>query len=267
MGFLKMNDVIRLESSVEVSVVFPAYNEARSLKPAVDRVTRALKEFTCSYEIIIAEDGSTDGTDKLAAALAEKYPFVKHIHGEKRLGRGAALKNAFKHSSGRILVYMDLDLATDLKHLKALVDAVEYEGFDFATGSRLLPESDVERNRTRDIASKAYNFLVRELLGSKIKDHQCGFKVFRREPLMLLLDEVEANHWFWDTEILVRAFNRGYKIKEIPVSWRGKRETKVRILHDSVYMGWQIFSLWWHFKALSFHTIHLLTKKNKLSDK
>ncbi|MBM4400838.1 MAG: glycosyltransferase, partial [Crenarchaeota archaeon] len=144
-----MNAETRLKSSVEVSVVFPAYNEADALETAVEKVTKALDEFARSYEIIIAEDGSTDGTDKLAAALAEKYPFVKHIHGEKRLGRGTALKNAFKQSNGEVLVYMDLDLATDLKHLKSLVCAVEFEGYDFATGSRMLPQSDVERSSTR----------------------------------------------------------------------------------------------------------------------
>jgi glycosyltransferase involved in cell wall biosynthesis len=249
MGLLKMNAETQLKSSVEVSVVFPAYNEADALEAAVEKVTKALNEFARSYEIIIAEDGSTDGTDKLAAALAEKYPFVKHIHGEKRLGRGTALKNAFKQSSGEVLVYMDLDLATDLKHLKALVGAVESEGYDFATGSRMLPESNVERSGTRNTASKTYNFMVRALLGSKVKDHQCGFKAFRREPLMQLLDEVGAGHWFWDTEILVRAYLRGYKIKEIPVSWRGGRETKVRLLKDSLNMFWQAFSLWWHLKA------------------
>jgi glycosyltransferase involved in cell wall biosynthesis len=243
-----MNAEIGVKGSVRVSVVFPAYNEADSLEAAVDEVTQALNEFTCSYEIIIAEDGSTDGTDKLAAALAEKYPFVKHIHGEKRLGRGAALKNAFKQSSGEVLVYMDLDLATDLEHLKTLVEAVESEGYEFATGSRMLPESNVKRSGTRNIASKTYNFMVRALLGSKVKDHQCGFKAFRREPLMQLLDEVGANHWFWDTEILVRAYRRGYKIKEIPVSWKGGRETKVRLLQDSLNMGWQILLLWWHLK-------------------
>jgi glycosyltransferase involved in cell wall biosynthesis len=249
MGLLKMNAETQLKSSVEVSVVFPAYNEADALEAAVEKVTKALNEFARSYEVIIAEDGSTDGTDKLAAALAEKYPFVKHIHGEKRLGRGIALKNAFKQSSGEVLVYMDLDLATDLKHLRALVGAVESEGYDFATGSRMLPESNVERSGTRNIASKTYNFMVRALLGSKVKDHQCGFKAFRREPLMQLLDEVGAGHWFWDTEILVRAYLRGYKIKEIPVSWRGGRETKVRLLKDSLNMFWQAFSLWWHLKA------------------
>ena len=66
---------------------------------------------------------------------------------------------------------------------------------------------------------------------------------------MQLLDEVDARHWFWDTEILVRAHRRGYKIKEIPVSWRGGRETKVNLLEDSLNMGWQIFSLWWRLKA------------------
>ena len=248
MDILKMNAETRLKSSTRVSVVFPAYNEAASLETAVEKVTQALNEFASSYEIIIAEDGSTDGTDKLAAALAAKHPFVKHIHGKKRLGRGAALKNAFKQSSGEVLVYMDLDLATDVKYLKSLVEAVECEGYDFATGSRLLPESNVKRSGTRNLASKTYNFMVRALLGSEVKDHQCGFKAFRREPLMQLLDEVGANHWFWDTEVLVRARRRGYKIKEIPVSWKGGRETKVKLLQDSLNMGWQIISLWWHLK-------------------
>ena len=243
-----MTTETKLKSPVEISVVFPAYNEADALETAVEKVTRALNEFARSYEIIIAEDGSTDGTDKLAGALAMKYSFIKHIHGEKRLGRGTALKNSFKKSSGEVLVYMDLDLATDLKHLKPLVDAVEYEGYDFAIGSRMLSESKVERSRTRQIASKSYNFLVRAMLGSEVKDHQCGFKAFRREPLMQLLDEVTARHWFWDTEIIVRAFRKGYKIKEIPVEWKGGHETKVRLLKDSFNMAGQVIKLWWQLK-------------------
>ena len=243
-----MNAPPETKTSVKVSVVLPAYNEAAKLEAAVNEVTHALDEFTRSYEVIIAEDGSTDGTDRVAAELAEKHPFVKHLHGEKRLGRGAALNNAFKQSSGEVLVYMDLDLATNLEHLKALVDAVDSGGYDFATGSRLLPESSVKRSRTRNVASKTYNFMVRRLLGSKVRDHQCGFKAFRREPLMVLLDEVRANHWFWDTEVLVRGYRRGFRIKEIPVSWKGGRETKVRLLQDSFSMGWQILSLWWNLK-------------------
>ena len=244
-----MNAEKEVTDTVDVTVVLPAYNEADELEATVDKVNQALTQFTRSYEVIIAEDGSTDGTDRLAEALAEKNPFVKHMHGEKRLGRGTALKNAFKQSRGEVLVYMDLDLATDLKHLKPLVEAVEFEGYEFATGSRMLHESTVKRSGTRHLASKTYNFMVRAVLGSKVKDHQCGFKAFQREPLMRILDEVDANHWFWDTELLVRAYRRGYRVKEIPVSWTGGRETKVRLLQDSLRMGWQILSLWWHLKV------------------
>jgi glycosyltransferase involved in cell wall biosynthesis len=234
--------------SVQVSVVLPAYNEAKRLGNAVARVTEALDEFAESYEVIIAEDGSTDGTDKFAESLSEKYQCVRYQHGEKRLGRGAALKNAFKKSCGKVLVYMDVDLATDIGQLKSLVNTIEDEGFDFAIGSRMLSQSKVERSRTRQIASRSYSLLVRTMLGTKVKDYQCGFKAFRREPLMQLLDEVTARHWFWDTELIVRAFRKGYKIKEIPVDWKGGRETKVKLLKDSFSMGWQVTKLWWQLK-------------------
>jgi glycosyltransferase involved in cell wall biosynthesis len=234
--------------SVQVSVVLPAYNEANRLEAALAKVMEALKAFAESYEVIIAEDGSTDGTDKIAESLSEKYPCVRHLHGEKRLGRGAALKNAFKKSRGKVLVYMDVDLATDVGQLKSLVRTIEEEGFDFATGSRMLPQSKVDRSHTRQITSKSYSFLVRAMLGSKVKDYQCGFKAFRREPLMRLLDEVTARHWFWDTELIVRAFRKGYTIKEIPVEWKGGRETKVRLLKDSFNMAGQVIKLWWRLK-------------------
>jgi glycosyltransferase involved in cell wall biosynthesis len=233
----------------EISVVLPAYNEANSLENAVSKIIKALEKITPSYEIIIAEDGSTDGTDKVAVSLSKRYSCIKHLHRNERLGRGTALNNAFKKASGRILVYMDVDLATNVEQLKSLVGAVSEEGYDFATGSRMLPESKVERSRTRDTVSKVYNFLVRTMLGSEVKDHQCGFKAFRREPLMQLLDKVVANHWFWDTEILVRASHRGYKTKEIPVEWTCGRETKVNLIKDSFNMFWQTTKLWWQLKC------------------
>jgi len=239
---------MREEQMVEFSIVLPAYNEANTLETAVAEVMKALEEFADSYEIIIAEDGSTDGTDKIAASLSNRNPLVKHFHGDKRLGRGAALRNAFRNSNGEILVYMDVDLATNVKRLKSLVKAIEEEGFDFAVGSRMLSESKVARSRTRLIASRAYNFLVRAMLGSKVRDHQCGFKAFKREALLPLLDEVAASHWFWDTELLVRAFRKSYRIKEIPVEWKSPRETKVRLLRDSSNMGWQVVKLWWRLK-------------------
>lgn len=239
------------EDKVEVSIVLPAYNEVNKLEQAVEKTIEAFKEITPSYEIIIAEDGSTDGTDKLASELSRKYSFVKHFHSEERLGRGNALKNAFKRSEGEILAFIDVDLATDMSHLGTLVEAIR-EGYDFAIGSRMLPESRVERSSSRLMTSKAYNFIVRALLGSKVRDHQCGFKSFRREPLMQVIDEVTAGHWFWDTEMLVRASLKGYKIKEIPVKWKSGRETKVNLFKDSLSMMGQVLKLWWKLKIANF---------------
>jgi glycosyltransferase involved in cell wall biosynthesis len=234
--------------AVQVSAVLPAYNEVEYLQPAVEKTIQALNIFADSYEVIIAEDGSTDGTSERAEELAQKNSVVRHIHREKRLGRGTALNNAFKQSSGEVLVYMDLDLATDIKYLKPLVEAITVEGYDFSTGSRMLPESKAERTMGRSLSSKTYNFLVRHMLGSKLRDHQCGFKAFKREPLMTLLDKVEATHWFWDTEIMVRAHRQGFKIKEIAVEWRSGKDTKVNLFKDSWNMFWQIIGLWWKIK-------------------
>jgi glycosyltransferase AglD len=237
-----------LGKSVQVSVVLPAYNEVDYLNPAVEKTMPVLDAFADSYEIIIAEDGSTDGTAERSEELAQKYPCVRHIHRDQRLGRGTALTNAFKNSSGEVLVYMDLDLATDLSYLQPLVEAITLEGYDFATGSRMLKESMAERAFSRSLSSKTYNWLVRHMLGSKLYDHQCGFKAFKRAPLFSLLGEVEATHWFWDTEIMVRGHRRGFKIKEIAVQWRSGKDTKVNIVKDSWNMFWQIVSLWWKLK-------------------
>jgi glycosyltransferase involved in cell wall biosynthesis len=236
------------QDQVQVSVVLPAYNEVDYLNTAVEKTIQTLNTFTDSYEIIIAEDGSTDGTNERSEELSKQYPCVRHIHRDSRLGRGTALNNAFKQSYGQVLVYMDLDLATDLKHLQSLIEVISTEGYDFSTGSRMLPESKASRSFSRGFSSKTYNFLVRHMLGSKLHDHQCGFKGFKREPFMALIDQVTATHWFWDTEIMVRAHRAGYKIKEIPVEWHSGRDTKVNLAKDSWSMFWQIMGLWWNLK-------------------
>jgi len=232
---------------IEVSIVLPAYNEAARLEDTVRRTIDAVGKSTDSFEIVIAEDGSSDGTDKIAAALTEAYPCVQHLHSDERLGRGAALNRALKHSEGEVMAYIDVDLATEMSYLRDLIDAVRVEGFDFATGSRMMPESDVERPFKRSIASKGFNLFTRTLLHSRLYDHQCGFKSFRRGPLFELIDDIEDEHWFWDTELLVLAQQRGYGVKEFPVIWKhgGATATKVNIVRDVFGMGRQILRMWW----------------------
>ena len=229
---------------MKVTVVLPAYNEAKRLERAVEEVKRWMEREGYDYEIIIAEDGSTDGTDRIASKLAREDSRVIHMHSDERIGRGRAIANAFKASSGDVLVYMDVDLSTDMRHLREIIDAVAVEGYDIAIGSRLLKDSVTERPLKRDVASKVYNFLVRVMLGSKLRDHQCGFKAFKRESVLRILDEVRDRHWFWDTELLIIAQRKGYRIKEIPVRWRQGEDSKVKVARDGIYMFSQILRMW-----------------------
>jgi len=225
-----------------ISVVLPAYNEANRLRESVEKILDYLEKNFKEFEIIIAEDGSKDGTDRIARELSERYEFVRHLHSKERLGRGKALNNAIRSAKYEFVLYMDVDLSTDLRHVRDVVKALN-DGYDIAIGSRLLKESDASRPLHRDIPSRIYNFLVRFLLRSKIRDHQCGFKAFRRSRIIDLLDEIEDNHWFWDTEILVLAQRRGLKIAEIPVRWRHGGKSKVNLTRDSIYMFKNIIRL------------------------
>ncbi len=231
-------------NDIEVSLVFPAYNEAGDIERSVNAALEELKQITPRFEVIVAEDGSTDGTAEIAKRLAREHPEVRHIHSADRLGRGEALKRAFKEASGCILVYMDVDLATDIHKLGELIDAIR-GGADIATGSRLLPDSRVKRSARRSFASQSYNTLIKVLFNTPVHDHQCGFKAFKRESLMGFIDDVEDRHWFWDTEVLIRGARKGLKVVEIPVDWSEARGTKVKLLRDSWRMGSKALSLWW----------------------
>ncbi len=107
-----------------------------------------------------------------------------------------------------------------------------------------MPGSDTLRTGGREIASRTYNFLVRFFLGSRIYDHQCGFKAFNKEHILPILPAIRSNHWFWDTEILVRTQRNGARIGEFPVRWRAGKGTTVKI-KDVFEMGSSILRLWW----------------------
>jgi uncharacterized protein (TIRG00374 family) len=236
-----------MSRSVEVSVVLPAYNEAETLAETVRTTRLTLSEFlpAGSFEVIVAEDGCDDRTPEIADGLAETHDAVRHLHSDERLGRGGALEYAFRRANGETLVYFDTDLATDMQHLEELVESVRSGEYDVATGSRWLPNSEADRPRKRGIPSIGYNRLVRLFLRSDVQDHQCGFKAFDRDVLFSLLDGVEDEHWFWDTELLVRAQREGYRIKEFPVDWDPKGDSKVDLIRDVFGMGSQILRTWW----------------------
>jgi glycosyltransferase AglD len=227
----------------EITAIIPVFNDRPSLEIALNVSLETLSGITREFEIIVAEDGSTDGSTEFVRQYETQDSRVRLLHHDERLGRGRALNQAIHESKGTIVCYYDVDLATDMQHLPALISAIR-NGSDISTGSRLLPASDIVRSEGREIASRSYNFLVRLFLGSRIYDHQCGFKAFNRERILPLLPTIRSNHWFWDTEILVRAQQAGYRVVELPVRWRAGKGTTVRF-RDVFEMGTAILCLWW----------------------
>ncbi|MDS0293510.1 flippase-like domain-containing protein [Halogeometricum luteum] len=235
------------QSVTEVSVVLPAYNEEDTIEETVEETLRTLSSFlpADSFEVIVAEDGCDDRTPELAERMAARDDRVRHFHSDERLGRGGALEHAFAAANGEVLVYFDTDLATDMSHLEELVDRVRSGRYDVATGSRWMPGRVADRPTKRGVPSRAFNLLVRLFLGSSLRDHQCGFKAFSREAFQDLRTQVEDEHWFWDTEMLVRAQRAGYRVDEFPVDWTPKGDTKVDLVRDVFGMGSQIVRTWW----------------------
>jgi len=227
----------------EITAIIPVYNDRKSLERALPESIDTLAKITPGFEIIVAEDGSTDGSAEVVREFSRKDPRVRLLHSDSRLGRGNALNRAIREARGEIVCYYDVDLATSMQHISELMTAIK-NGAVISTGSRLLPSSDTVRTGGREIASRSYNFLVRLILGSCIFDHQCGFKGFRRDCILPLLLTIRSDHWFWDTEILVRAQRKGYTVAEFPVHWRAGKGTTVRI-KDIFSMGSSILRLWW----------------------
>jgi len=227
----------------EVTVVIPVFNDLHSLEIAIPRSIEILSGITNGFELIIAEDGSTDGSAELVRQYEQRDTRIHLLHSDERLGRGKALNRAIHESKGNIVCYYDVDLATDMQHLPDLIGAIR-EGADIATGSRLMPGSDSVRTEGREIASRSYNFLVRHFLGSRIYDHQCGFKAFNKEHILPILPSIRSSHWFWDTEIIVRSQRHGARVCEFPVRWRAGKGTTVKI-KDVFEMGGSILRLWW----------------------
>jgi len=224
------------------------YNESDRIERCVSEVKAALERFSKRYEIILAEDGSTDGTDKIAARLAAQDKRIIHLHSNQRMGRGAALKRAIKCASGEVIVYIDADLAMSLDRLQTLIE-VARKNCGISTGSRMIKGSVVKRPILRSICSICYNLLVRALFRDGVHDHQCGFKAFTKS--MLTNINAADDNWFWDTEIIVRAKKASYQVIEIPITWTEKRrssESKVKVFHDAKTMGLALLSLWWNMK-------------------
>src|SRR3954449_922268 len=216
-----------------LDVVVPVHNEETDLEPCLRRLHAHLSALPFPFRITVAENASTDGTAAVAARVAAELTGVEVLV-LPEAGRGRALRTAWLCSDAPVLVYMDVDLSTDLAALLPLVAPLISGHSDLAIGTRLSRSSRVVRGLKREVISRGYNLLLRRTLATSLSDAQCGFKAIRSDVARRLLPLVEDAGWFFDTELLVLAERSGLRIHEVPVDWIDDPDSRVDIVATAV---------------------------------
>jgi glycosyltransferase involved in cell wall biosynthesis len=179
--YARLDAARRPHAVMQVEIVVPVKNEERDVAPSVRRLVAFLRDgFPFTARVTVADNGSTDGTLAVARSLAAECEQVRAVH-VPEAGRGRALHAIWSASDAEVLVYMDVDLSTDLNALLPLVAPLLSGHSDVAIGTRLARGSRVVRGPKREVISRAYNLSLKALLGVGFSDAQCGFKAIRSD--------------------------------------------------------------------------------------
>jgi glycosyltransferase involved in cell wall biosynthesis len=216
-----------------VSLTIPCYNEGSFIFKAVKELEQVMDESPYKYEIILFDDKSSDATARNIAEIAKKNSKVRAFFHARNQGRGQTVKDAIMKAGGEIVGFVDIDLEVAAHYVPVMVRAVE-SGFDVAIADRIAKIDG--RVLIRHVLSKAYQVMVKRLLGVAVNDTEAGCKFFKRKSILPVLRETRDKHWFWDTEVMALAKFHGLRVKEIPVVFTTNPETKstVRVFSDIV---------------------------------
>ncbi len=206
-----------------ISVIMPCLNEAGTVRRSLSETARILStQYDQRFEILLVDDGSTDGTWKVAKDAAKDIPQVRVARFPQNGGKGNAQRKAFYQSTGDVVCFLDGDFDIHPKHIIPFVELLEQDHTQVVIGSKRHPDSKIDYPLQRRALSRAYEILVRALFGLRVQDTQAGIKVFRREVLEQVLPKGLVKRYAFDAELLVLAHRLGYQIAEAPIemdSW------------------------------------------------
>lgn len=234
-------------NALDLSLILPCYNEHPVFETSTRSILKTLSHTTFSYEIIFVDDCSRDDTRALIDALIAAHPdknLVRIFH-EQNKGRGGAVADGLRAARGQVAGYIDIDLEVGAEYIPALTLAVQ-DGADIALGQRNYLFQP--RSLDRWILSKGYHRIAKAMLGfDSFWDTESGYKFFNRVRILQILDEIQDQRWFWDTEVMVRAAVHGYRIVEVPVLFLRNygKQSSVNALQDTM----DYFQRLWQFRA------------------
>jgi dolichyl-phosphate beta-glucosyltransferase len=248
---------IRLQdsSTLSLSIIIPAYNEERRIGRCLESLLSYVNKKKWDYELIVVEDGSTDKTRSIVTDFNFHDKRVKLLSLPAHLGKGGSISSAALLAvTKEFVAYMDVDLAAEPPELERLLDYIT--DYDIVIGSRILRGDlpPVKRPIHRSLFSHLYSKLFRSLFRIPIYDPQCGLKLFRSEITEKLLNEINIAGFAFDTDIIVKAFYLGLRLKEVPINWTHGKSSTLNVITEIRSMALDLFSIWYDY--------HLLWKKN-----
>ncbi len=230
----------------ELSIIIPAYNEEKRLPQTFGRIQAYLRGRSGASEVIVVDDGSSDGTAQLVEAARANWPALRLVKNPGNRGKGYSVRHGMLEARGGIVLFTDADLSAPIEEADKLLAALATH--DVAIGSRAMDRSLIEIHQPwyREGIGIIFNCVVRVVLGLPFADTQCGFKAFRSEPSRIIFEQQRIERFGFDPELLFLARRNGLTVAEVPVRWSNDIATRVNALRDGLGMFLEMFVIRWN---------------------
>lgn len=227
---------MRLEPTIALSIIIPAYNEERRIAPTLAAFDDELARLGLRYEILVVDDGSSDRTVELVRRIAAGRPAVSCLATRPNRGKGHAVRAGMLAARGRIRVMVDADGSIPPDQLPAVTVPLMSGAADIAIGSRYAAGARVAERQPlwRRAWSRLVNRVVQKSLVPGVKDTQCGFKAFTAEAAVAVFQRCRIDGWAFDLEALALAHRLGARVCEVGVTWQDDARSRVNPVKDFI---------------------------------
>jgi dolichyl-phosphate beta-glucosyltransferase len=232
-----------------LSIVIPAYNEEGRLGESLQKIAAYLDQSGIAAEVLVVDDGSSDGTARIAGDFLKTRSGRVVPNGENR-GKGFSVRHGVLEAAGRWILLTDADLSTPIEEHDKLAGIARDHDLDIAFGSRALADSRVEvrQQAIRQLMGKTFNKAIKLITGLPFHDTQCGFKLMDAERVRPIVERMVIDRFAFDVELLFLAYRFGLKLREVPVIWRNAPGSKVSMLGDPLNMLADVARVRWRFR-------------------
>lgn len=217
---------MKLQEKVKLTLVIPVYNEEKIIEKTLTQVLLYLENKKYEWEVVVVDDGSQDRTASIVKGFNNKH--IRFFRLKFNEGKGAAIRVGVRTARGEFILFSDADLSVPIHFVDFFLAKVDKEG-DVAIGSRRVEGSRIIKHQgtIRELLGRVFTYLSKIVTFTSISDFTCGFKAFKKEAAIAIFSKTLLNRWAYDSEIIFLAKKFRYRIVEVPVDWRNRKDTRV----------------------------------------